>query len=316
MSPIEPEPAAGSTPFVCDLPHLAAIAAGGADARAFLDAQLSCDLHRLDAAHSLPGAWCTPQGRVIATVRVLERDGTLFLVLARDLLEPVLARLRRYVLRAQVSLEPAAERLALLGAYSAAAALAGAALPAAAGAVGRAGGCAVIRMPGVAPRYLLAGPAPAVAALRARAAKAGELTDPEPWRALDIAAGVAWVDAAASEQFLPQTLGLDTLGAVSFDKGCYPGQEVIARLKYRGGAQPRRLLHALAAAGEPPASGTAVYAAGDTAGQVLAAARAPGDGLHVLAVVRSEALGGAELRLGAADGPALQPAPAAHPGAR
>jgi len=316
VKPIESEALGGGAPFVCELPHLAAIAAGGAEVRAFLGAQLSCDLRRLDAAHSLPGAWCTPQGRVIATVRVLERDGTLFLILARDLLEPVLARLRRYVLRARVSLEPAAERLALLGAYSAAAALAGAALPAASGAVGRAGDCAVIRMPGIAPRYLVAGPAPAVAALRARAARSGELSEPEPWRVLDIAAGVAWIGAATSEQFLPQALGLDTLGAVSFDKGCYPGQEVIARLRYRGGTQPRRLLHALAASGEPPASGTAVYAGGDTAGQVLAAARAPGDRLHVLAVVRSEALGAAELRLGRADGPLLQPAPPAHPGAQ
>lgn len=264
---------------MCLLSHLAAIDVRGADARDFLAAQLTSDVARLPAGHSQPAAWCNPQGRVIATLRVVDLGDGFRLVLAADLRERVLERLRMFVLRARVELVSASAVLA--GCFGRPAGRAPQALPQQTDATASDGAITFVRMPG-AERYLVTGAPAAVRALSAEDPQAL----PERWRVADIEAGLANVYAATSERFLPQMLGLDRIGGLAFDKGCYPGQEVIARLHYRGGLKRRLYRGTVAGAAPPPAPGSAIVtAAGETAGEVVDAAHAPGGAVRLLAVL-------------------------------
>ena len=172
----------------------------GRDAAGFLQGQLSNDVQALaDGAQQLAG-YHTPQGRVIALLRLARLGREELLVqLPAELSDAVAQRLRRFVLRAKVTIE-------VLDAAAAAAAASAAAAAAAA----------------------LAAPAASIAGWNATRS-----------RGADIAAGLPQVYAATSEKFVAQMLNLDCIGAVSFDKGCYTGQEVIARAHYRGRVKRR-----------------------------------------------------------------------------
>lgn len=264
---------------MCPLPHLAAIDVRGADARRFLAAQLTSDVARLAPGRSQPAAWCNPQGRVIATLRVLDLGDGFRLVLAADLRERVLERLRMFVLRARVELAPA--DAAPSGFFGAPPGCAPETLPQHSDATTRDGATMFVRMPGPDERYLVTGTPTAIQALCGRGAR----VLPERWRLADIEAGLANIYAATSECFLPQMLGLDRIGGLAFDKGCYPGQEVIARLHYRGELK-RRLYRGTAGGAEAPPSGTVIRtAAGESAGTVIEAARGADGAIRLLAVV-------------------------------
>jgi hypothetical protein len=137
--------------------------------------------------------------------------------------------------------------------------------------------------------------------LSARLVAAGE----PAWRWLDIRAGVPWITAATQDQFVPQMANLELIGAVNFQKGCYPGQEIVARTQYLGKLK-RRLFAFHADIGTPPAAGTPLYGADfpdQACGMVVDAAPAPDGGCDLLAVAQADSAGGA--RLASAGGPAL-----------
>lgn len=186
-------------------PELAAIAFRGRDAAAFLQNQLTQDVASLPAGGSTFAALCQPKGRAIALLLVGAAGDGLRVICHRSLAEGLVRHLRRFVFRDDVVIESLPEATVCSGDGEA---------------VTDAG--AFEPLPGH--RYVLAGaPAPAADAGPAEAARAGEL-----------AAGIAWLDETTSEQFLPQMLGHETIGALSFGKGCFPGQEVIARTRYLG----------------------------------------------------------------------------------
>ena len=131
-------------------------------------------------------------------------------------------------------------------------------------------------------------------------------TGPRAWTWLDIAAGVPRIDAATSEQFVPQMVNLELLGGVDFKKGCYPGQEIVARMHYLGRLKQRMYR---AQAGSAVTPGTPVFAPdlpGQPTGAVIAAAAAPAGGYDVLAVLQMRSAAGGVLHLGSATGPTLQ----------
>ncbi len=293
-----------------DLAHLAVIVARGADVRDFLAAQLTSDVRRVSPRVSQIAGWCTAQGRVIATLRVVQTDTDWLLVLARDLLEPVLRRLRMYVLRAKVELVDAGGTHAVCGLVGDPAGIRLQELPASLDDVRPVAECSVIGVAGPGPRWLAVGTREALAELARRATGATPPGNVERWRAQDIAAGLPHVGAAASERYVPQMLNLQCLGAVSFDKGCYPGQEIVARLKFKGGLK-RRLFVGSSTVAQPPAAGTALVAAGEDgaagepAGEVLDAARAADGTVALLAVAVIEHAG-APLHLGDRSGPLVR----------
>lgn len=214
--------------------------ARGADAVAFLQGQLSNDLARAAPERALLAGYHTPQGRAIALLRVVALAADdLLAILPRELAATVMSRLAKFILRAKVKLSDESAQWAIEGVLAAEAA-AGAAdalthlRPPNADGVLRAGDSSIVRIGQSATRLLVVRPGTAASLL-------GALTPTglTQWRLSGIAAGEPQVYGATSEEFVAQMLNLDVLGALAFDKGCYTGQEVIARAHYRGRVKRR-----------------------------------------------------------------------------
>lgn len=280
--------------IIADLSHRGLIGVQGADAAKFLQGQFTNDILQVDAAHSQLSGYCSPKGRLLALLRVFSRDDAYYLQLPRALLDATLARLKRYVLMSKVTLEDAGASLigvGLAGPHSEEIlGRLGSEAPRAADAASRCGELTVLRLPGIQPRFALYGPAEAMertwTALAGHAAPVGAAA----WDRLDILAGIPEIHPGTVEEFIPQTINLELLGGVNFTKGCYTGQEIIARLHYRGSVK-RRLYLGHCAAEPPPLPGTPLHAAGgdgQAVGHIVTAAPDPAGGCDLLAVVATE----------------------------
>lgn len=301
--------ALATSPTLHPLLDWSILRAAGVDAAAFLQGQLSSDVGMLDPSHAQLSAYCTAQGRVLATVLLWHDAPDYFLQLPAEIAGGVRARLQKYILRAAVTLADTTPHLRLLGlgGPGASAALAGLVgpPPAAPMAIARGSEATVIRVHEqelfeivVAPRHW----STVWNHLTGMARPAGA----DGWRWRLIRAGIPVVTAATQEQFVPQMCNLEQLGAISFTKGCYPGQEVVARAQYRG--EVKRRLFRLHAPSAAPAAGQPVFQPGEhgACGTVLDAAPAPGGGFDLLAVVSTNAADAGDLRLGGPDGPVLR----------
>jgi tRNA-modifying protein YgfZ len=224
----------------------------GADALSFLQGQLSNDVLQLQQARALLAGYHNPQGRVIALLHLVQRaPNDVLAVLPRELVAGVAQRLGKFILRAKVKLVDESAHWQLDG-LRAGTPPADLALPATAHAAAAIGATLVVRLAGEPARWLLLRPQ-GERALFAEASAAA----PQEWQRQVIAAGEPQVYAATSEEFVAQMLNLDALGAIAFDKGCYTGQEVVARAHYRGRVKRRlqRFVTAAPALLEPAAGG-------------------------------------------------------------
>lgn len=302
----------------CDLSHLGLIAARGPDTESFLQGQLTCDVRQVAPDRSLPGAHCTPKGRAFASFRLFRREDATYLELPRELLEPALSRLRKYVLRARTTLEDASDALARMGvAGPNAAALIGTALGAVPelmnGVVTTAttdpDGVTVIRLPGSTPRFELHGAAQELSTVWSALAPKVTPVGAEPWRLLNILAGTPTVYPETVEAFVPQMLNLQLLGGISFQKGCYTGQEIVARTHYLGKLK-RRMVLARVDSASPPRPGDPLFSpqadASQSAGQLVDASPHPDGSYAVLAVALIDCAEHGTLQLGDAGGPILR----------
>jgi folate-binding protein YgfZ len=276
---------------------------------------LSSDVAALGADRVQLSTYSSPKGRVLATLLLWRSAEGFLLQLPGSTAASIAKRLSMFVLRSKVRIAPSARfiRLGLAGA-SAAQILAAAevALPDADFGLVVAGAPNapdwVLRLPGT--RYeLIFSDAGRAAALWQRLCSAGaRIGNGTAWRWASIRSGIADIVAETQDQFVLQMLNYDLLGGVSFNKGCYPGQEIVARTQYRGETRRRTLLlHAQSQ--EPPAAGQTVHVVrspDQPVGMVLSAAAAPGGGFDALACVHLDLADNSELRLGAIDGPALQ----------
>jgi tRNA-modifying protein YgfZ len=279
------------------------IRAQGADAAAFLHGQLTQDIEHLDIGAARLAGYCSAKGRLLASFVVWREDPqTLLLACSADVLAATLKRLSMFVLRAKCRLADASTELALYGlAGPMAQAWLGDAAPAADWGAAALPGARVIRLPAVggSPRFLLA---------QAAAAAAPPLPalSGDDWRWLEVRSGIVRIVAATAEQFVPQMVNLELVGGVNFQKGCYPGQEVVARSQYRGSLKRRAALFEVDADLAPGQE--VIHSADPTqpAGMVALAARRPGGASSVLAEVKLAALDSGDLRAGAVDGPLLR----------
>jgi len=280
------------------------IRARGADARTFLHGQLTQDVQHLPPGQARLAGYCSPKGRLLASfVMWPQADDELLLACSADLLPPTLKRLSMFVLRAKCKLDDAAADWALWG-------LAGATALQAVGslspwALRQADGSVVLRLPDArvdgrsVARALLVQPPSALA-------PAAPLLAAEAWLALEAASGVPRIVAATVEQFVPQMVNLELVGGVNFQKGCYPGQEVVARSQYRGTLKRRGFAVTADTALSP---GQEVFHSDDPhqpAGVVALAGRWPNGRHQALAELKIAAAGSGSLHLGAADGPLLR----------
>lgn len=318
---------AGAAPigagFVCALTDLGLLLASGDDARSFLHGQLTNDVEGLAPQEARWYGYCTAKGRLLSVFLGWRTPEGMALVSSRPMVEPLRKRLSMYVLRAKARLVDASEsRLLLgLGGQAGAAALARLGLEAPAPMTCRqADDLSVVGLPAVAlggqpcPRWLLSVPVERVAEVW-RTLTAGpdgatlQAWPAEAWRHTEVLAGVPRIVSGTAEQFVPQTLNLDLSGGVRFDKGCYPGQEVVARTHYL--AKQRRRMHLARLNGPLPAAGSDVLdAAGAPVGRVALAARAPDGQVDLLFETRFEALEAGGLNLA---GVPLQPSALPYP---
>lgn len=279
------------------------IRARGADAASFLHAQLTQDIEHLPEDGARLAGWCSAKGRLLASFIVWHEDAHgLALACSADLLATTLKRLSMFVLRAKCKLSDASAEIALYGlAGPSAQGWLGAAAPQAEWRKTMVAHAQVVRLPdaeGV-PRFLLAqpsdAPAPPLPALA-----------PTHWRWIEVRAGIARIVTATADRFVPQMVNFDLVGGVSFKKGCYPGQEVVARSRYRGTLKRRAALFDCDADLAP---GEEVFHSADPgqpAGMVALAARGPQGRCSALVEIKLAALEGGELRAGAADGALLR----------
>lgn len=252
------------------LPMLAVLRVAGRDAASFLQGQLTHDVRLLADGRTQLAACNTPQGRVVALLRLSQSGEAIHALLPAELAEPLVARLRRFVLRARVELEVARDLdVAWLEAADAPA------------------------MPGDFLNFDYA-PGRRVAAATGEAWRAAQgrgleesRAATEEWLAADIADGLPQVFAATSEAFVPQMLNLDLIDGISFKKGCYTGQEIVARTQHLGRIKRRAFRYRLPP-GPVPAPLTALFLRGAKVAEVVMGVTV-GDGVELLAVTSLEA---------------------------
>lgn len=295
------QPTADTRNGLAPLTHLGVIAVQGEEAAKFLHSQLSQDFVLVAPDEARLAAFCSPKGRMQASfVGLRWTDGQVLLVCARDLLAPTLKRLSMFVMRAKAKLRDATADFQLLGALgpSAATLLDGEPAPWHRREV--AGGVAVALYPADGqPRALLVLPAQAAPP----DAPALPLAD---WQLSEVRSGVVLVTQPLFEALVPQMLNYESVGGVSFKKGCYPGQEVVARSQFRGTLKRRAyVVHADAEL----AAGQEVFQASDAeqpTGTVVQAAANPAGGWDAVVSVQIAAAEANDLHAGSATGPALQ----------
>lgn len=279
----------------------------GTAARDFLSRQLTCDITTLAPSTSLFGAWLTPKGRAVALMYLLDAgDGTLRAVLPAELAEDVVRRLSLFIMRDDVSITRADHEV-VLGLIGQAAQSAAMTQSFAIGAIVLGGDPPLT--------ILVAGGDAAQRAMQSLASTEVEELERTQWELAQVRAGLPTILAATREAFIPQMLNLDRLGAVSFHKGCYPGQEIVARTQHLGRIKRRTFVtHCdervpAAAPGDPVmiAGSSAENAGGGSAGRVMRAVCHQG-GQDMLVVLPLDAVRkGARFRL--VDGPELQVSP-------
>jgi folate-binding protein YgfZ len=279
---------------VLALPDWGLIRARGDDAASFLQGQLTQDVTGLSVLEARLAGWCSAKGRLLASFVVWRTTGSEFLLAcSADLLAPTLKRLSMFVLRAKCKLDDASAEWAVHGAVGASA---GGVAP---GRVIEADGAHVVGLaPGDGvPRALRVVP-------RAAGIAAAPALDPAVWAWLEVASGVPRITAATTELFVPQMVNFELVGGVDFKKGCYPGQEVVARSQYRGTLKRRAALFASPVAARPAQELFWSDDPGQPAGQTVLAASWSGDH-RLLAEVKLAALESGSLHLDSAQGPRL-----------
>ncbi|SAK70595.1 folate-binding protein YgfZ [Caballeronia pedi] len=291
----------------------------GEDAASFLHNQVTNDVQHLDASTARLAGYCSPKGRLLGSFLMWRTADAVRLLIARDVQAAVQKRLSMFVLRSKAKLTDATPEVAAVGfAGDVRAALSGIfdALPDGVHVKVEGPHGSLIRVPDAAhrPRFLWVGPK---ADVEAQLAKLDEKLQRAPetmWDWLDIHAGEPRITHATVEQFVPQMVNFDVLGAVNFRKGCYPGQEIVARSQYRGTIKRRTALAHVEAA----APGAELFHSddpGQPCGLVVNVAPAEHGGVDCLVEIKLAALDNGSVHVGSAEGPALTfvPLPYAFP---
>jgi folate-binding protein YgfZ len=294
---------------ICDLDHFGLIRISGSEMRQFLQGQLTNDINKVTAEQVQLSSYCSPKGRMLGSFWIFQRGEDLYLQLPKALLPAVLKRLQMFVLRTDARLEDASESLGRFGVSGACAAELLPFAPADEKACETRDEVTIFRLPGSPDRFEVIAPDALIANLWQQATGRAEHVGADHWALADIRAGIPNVLEDTVEAFVPQMANLQLLGGISFTKGCYTGQEVVARMQYLGKLK-RRMYRARVDGEQRPMPGTELYSpsseSGQGAGRVVDAAPSPDGGFEVLAVLQISSAEAGDLRVGGADGPALE----------
>jgi folate-binding protein YgfZ len=295
--------------ILCDLSHYGLIRVAGEDARAFLHGQLSSDVRNLPPDQAQFSSFNTAKGRMLASL-MLWADGDGFLLqLAAELAEPIRKRLAMFILRSKAKAEDVSDTLVRIGVAGPAAERVLASMfprnPDPHLGISRGARGTLLRLG--ADRYELVVTPDGAPALWSQLAEHATPAGYALWDRLDIRAGWPRVTAATQEQFVPQMVNLELIGGVSFKKGCYPGQEIVARTHYLGKVK-RRMFLAHIASSTAPLPGDELYspdAGAQSSGMIVNAAPSPEGGFDALAVVQVASAEADDVHWKSPDGPKL-----------
>jgi folate-binding protein YgfZ len=294
---------------VVPLLDIGVIRVAGPDATQFLHRLVTNDVQGLKSDRAQYNGLCSPKGRMLASFLVWREDEDLLLALSRDVLAGMLKKLSMYVLRSKAVLSDASEDIVLLGVFGheADAALGAFQLSPPAANMG------LVRFP--AGTLIRLGPRRYCLAVRAGHAgdvwralrKVAQPAGTPVWSWLETIEGIPRITLPVQEEFVPQMANFELIGGVSFHKGCYPGQEIVARTQYLGKLK-RRMYLAHASDDSAPAAGTPLYSPDlpdQPCGMVMSAAASPEGGFDLLAVMQMSSAEANDVRLASPDGPAL-----------
>ena len=298
--------------MIYDITHLGVLFVSGRDSATFLQGQTTCDISILTEQRSSLGALCNAKGRVITSFTILKTsESGYLLLLPAELLEPVRQRLQRYVLRSDVRLENVSDQWCVVG-------LSGQQLTPllaeqeielsdAIQSVARQADWISIRVQSADERFLVLASTARAVTLWEQLADEKHFSEHDSglWMCHEIADGIPVITEATSEVFVPQMINLDRLGGISFEKGCYTGQEVVARMHYLGKLK-RRMCLGTGTSGQTPTPGDPVYdtkaADEQRVGTIVMAARCAPDQYQFLAVLQTASAESGGLRIDSPDG--------------
>ncbi len=299
--------------ILVDLSHFGLLRVEGPDSVNFMQGQFTNDVRQVSVDRSQLSGHLSPKGRLLNMFRLFQRDTAYYMRMPAALVQPALERLRKYVLMSKVTLNDAGDELLRIGvsgphAYARLAQQLDR-MPQQADEVAHGDGLTVIRVAGLHPRAEVYGDAASIKALWQHLASVAKPAGAPAWALLDIHAGLANLSPDTVEAFVPQMVNLQLVNGVSFRKGCYTGQEVVARMQYLGTLK-RRMYLAHIAGDAIPAPGTELYCSnsdsGQGAGKVVDAQPSPDGGVDLLAVVQVTLHdNGDEVRIGDAAGARL-----------
>lgn len=238
----------------------------GEDKREFLQGQFTNDIKKVSETDTQLSGYCSAKGRMLASFLVFQRGGDLYIQLPLDRKETILKRLGMFVLRSQVSITDASESLSMLGVSGTCLETLLPDAPTVDWHSVTDAELTLIRLPGDRPRCLVIGPDEALVALWNALSTSAEPTTADFWTLMDIRAGIPGVYKETVEAFVPQMANLQLVNGVSFTKGCYTGQEVVARMQYLGKLK-RRMYRVRIPVGEVPVRGTELFSASSESGQ-------------------------------------------------
>jgi tRNA-modifying protein YgfZ len=247
-----PDPAACGDDAIYALDQFGVLSVSGKDAATLLQGQMTCNVNEVDEGQAKFGAICNPKGRVLVTFLLIRKGDIFLLILPLELLESIKSRLQMYVLRSQVKIEDRTEEFCFIG-------ICEQGLPGPAFLTSVDNSTITVNIPASFKRSLLL--TDAESAIRLWSVKADSqefrIADSNEWAYLDLKSGIPWLTKSTSEEYIPQMLNLDKLGGISFNKGCYTGQEIVARTHYLG-KNKREMFLAECQCAIPPESGTNV----------------------------------------------------------
>ena len=304
---------------LCDLSQFGVLKVYGEDAKGFLHNLFSSDVNALTPQHALPSSLNTAKGRILATFLIWRNDAEYFLHLPQSLLAAIQKKLSMFVLRSKVKIENASDQIVSIGisGVNAAALLQRQfpALPQAPLDALQREDTTIIRL--AADRFQLNATPQHAAVLWQKLSADAKPAGSACWDWLNIRAGIPVILPQTQEEFVPQMANLDLIGAVNFKKGCYPGQEIVARMQYLG-KNKRRMYLAHVDADVAPQAGAELFSAemeGQSCGMVVNVQAAPNSGYDLLAVIQIASRDAFPVHLGGLNGTRLhfQPLPYSMP---
>lgn len=269
-----------------DLNNFDLLAVAGEDAAKFLQGQLTCDIDKVSPVQSVQGAYCDINGRVIADMRVLATDDGYLLLSMRGMGYAIKRTLEKYVVFSKATIKSLTSSWERYGVYGPAATQTVrdlfAAVPDQPHAVLHKSGCIVIRLPDAQARYEILMNADNDE-MRDQLEDLGITDDLEEWELAEIRQGIVHVTPDTQDSYTPQLLNYDVTGVIDFKKGCFPGQEIVARMHYRAPAKKR--LYRASAAGVRVSSDSMVMAGGESIGEIISVAMSEAGHYEMLVIL-------------------------------